>query len=109
MKTLTALCIFLSLTITPALARDKVLNWQEAQVMEISSGDPWPYHGVTYAVLIGNTTYYAREISVNSVKLKPERVKVGPVKVAFRSESVLVLLGDDGKPHKLLIMNQSHQ
>jgi hypothetical protein len=42
-------------------------------------------------------------------KLKPERVKAGPVKIAMRSDKVVMLMGDDGKPYDLQIMKTTHR
>lgn len=111
------------------LAKDKAINWQDGQVTEIASetigqggihqvggtvigsgsGNIWRDKGVTYTIKAADITYTASEFSMAHHKLKPERVKVGPVKFFLQGEKQMVILGDDGKHYKLDITKRAHQ
>jgi hypothetical protein len=129
MKSIQAVYIVAIICAGTALCKDKPLSWQEAKVIDISterigeggihqvggtvfgpgSGNIWRDKGVTYTVRIADVTYTASEFSMAHHKLKPERVKVGAVKVAVKSDTVLVLRGDDGKDYDLQITKRTHQ
>jgi hypothetical protein len=128
-KRLLAMVVLWSAAACPALPKDKELNWQDVQLLEISSetigqggihqvggsvigpgsGNIWRDKGITYLIQVDDATYTASEFSMAHHKPKPERAKVGAVKVAFKSEKVLTLMGDDGKPYDLQITRRAHK
>jgi hypothetical protein len=109
------------------LAKEPI--WQDATVTEIASerigqggihqvggsvvgpgaGNIWRDKGITYTIQAGEFTYTASEFSMAHHKLKPERVKAGPVKIAIESDKSLLLRGDDGKNYKLQITKRLHR
>ncbi len=129
MKRLLLVAAILSTCIQGSSAKDKPIDWQPAKVLDISSerigegglhqvggtvigpgsGNIWRDKGITYTIQTADFTYTASEFSMAHHKLKPERVKTGPVKISVKSDKVLVLLGDDGKSYNLQIMRRSHQ
>jgi hypothetical protein len=111
-KRLLVMTVLLSAAARPGLPKDKDLKWQEAQLLEISSetigqggihqvggsvigpgsGNIWRDKGITYIIQVGDATYTASEF-----------------KVAIKSDKVLALMGDDGKPYDLQITKLAHK
>ena len=128
MKIINTLAVVLMLCAPMLPAKDAVV-WKDAQVLDISSerigeggiqqvggsvigpgsGNIWRDKGITYTIQFNETTYTASEFSMAHHKLKPERVKAGPVKIAIKSDKVLTLMGNDGKPYDLQIMKTTHR
>lgn len=57
----------------------------------LGSGNIWRDKGITYLIQVDDATYTASEFSMAHHKLKPERAKAGPVKVAIKSDKVITL------------------
>ncbi len=106
-----------------ASAKDR--NWQTGKVAEISTdrygignagklaavlGQQHATYdkGVEYTIDAGDFSYLAVEMSMAHHRLKDQRVELNEtVKFALKGETKFVLMGDDGKEHKLGLLNRT--
>jgi hypothetical protein len=91
----------------------KELLWQTGSVSEVASQrfeDPIDDKGVVYTIHSGKFDYVAVERSMAHHRLKDHRAEPGDsVKFALKGEITLVLIGSDGKEHKLQLLKQSER